>query len=260
MDFREETVSAHGLDARVWRAGSGPKLGLFAGFAGLPKWTPGIDALAQHCEVAAISLPGFPGGGRGHLHLDSLFEWSMAAHDLFCAAGLRGEALMGCSVGGALAMEVAAVWPESVSKLVLLAPFGLFDNGNPPADPWAQRADQVDALMCETEGAYNKLLEKPGNADSVEWPIEMTRAREASARYLWPNGATHVEKRLGRIKAPTLVLWGEQDKVQPPAYAETLKKGISGPVTVQTIAGAGHMAELDQPEAVAAAVGKFLAG
>jgi len=260
MDFAETTVSAHGLEARVWRAGSGPKLAYFAGFAGLPKWTAGMDALARHCEVSAISLPGFPGGGRWHLELDSLFEWSLAAHDLIGAAGCRGAALMGCSVGGALALEVAAIWPDSVSKLVLLAPFGLFDDANPPTDPWAQRGDKVDALMCETEGAYNALIERPGNADAVEWPIEMTRAREASARYLWPNSATHVEKRLGRIACPTLVLWGEKDRVQPPAYAETLRDGISGAVAVQTIAGAGHMAELDQPEAVAAAVGAFLGG
>jgi pimeloyl-ACP methyl ester carboxylesterase len=260
MEFRESTISAHGLEARVWRAGSGPKLGYFAGFAGLPKWTPVLSALAEQCEVSAISLPGFPGGARGHMELDSLFEWSMAAHDLFCAAGLRGEALMGCSVGGALAAEVAAVWPESVSKLVLLAPFGLYDDRNPPADPWAQRSDKVDALMCESAGAYNKLLEKPGNADAVEWPIEMTRAREASARYLWPNGATHLEKRLARIVCPTLVLWGESDKVLPPAYAENLKAGIAGPVTAMTIAGAGHMAELDQPDEVAAAVSSFLKG
>lgn len=260
MDYREETISAFGLDARVWRKGSGPKVAYFAGFAGLPKWIPMLDALAGRCEVVAISLPGFPGGGRGHLDLDSLFEWSLAAHDLLCAAGCRGEALMGASVGGALAMEVAAIWPQSVGRLALLAPFGLYDDANPPADPWAQRSDEVDALMCETEGLYTRLLERPGNADQVEWPIEMTRAREASARYLWPNGATHVEKRLGRIQAPTLVLWGEQDRVQPPAYAETLKAGISGPVTVETIAGAGHMAELDAPEAVAAAVANFVAG
>lgn len=259
MDFSESTVSAHGLEARVWRAGSGPKLAFLAGFAGLPKWTPAMDALAEHCEVSAISLPGFPGGGRGHLQLDSLFEWAMAAHDLLDAAGCRGETLMGCSVGGALALEVAAVWPESVEKLILLAPFGLYDDANPPIDPWAQRADEVDALMCETEGAYNKLLERPGNADQVEWPIEMTRAREASARYLWPNGATHVEKRLDRIRCPTLVLWGERDKVQPPAYAQTLKDGIAGPVSVETIADAGHMAELDRPDAVADAVARFLA-
>ena len=95
--------------------------------------------------------------------------------------------------------------------------------------------------------------------DAVEWPIEMTRAREASARYLWPNGATHLEKRLGRIACPALVLWGEQDRVLPPSYAGKLQDGITGPVTVQTIADAGHMAELDRPDAVAAAVGKFLA-
>ena len=259
MEYRESTVSAHGLEARVWQAGSGPKLGFFAGFAGLPKWTPVLSLLAEHCAVSAISLPGFPGGGRGHLELDTLFEWSMAAHDLFLAAGLEGEALMGCSVGGALAAEVAAIWPESVGKLVLLAPFGLYDESAPPADPWAQRGDKVDALMCVSAGAYNKLLEKPGNADAVEWPIEMTRAREASARYLWPNGATHLEKRLGRIACPALVLWGEQDRVLPPSYAGKLQDGIAGPVTVQTIADAGHMAELDRPDAVAAAVAKFLA-
>ncbi len=243
-----------------WRAGSGPRLGYFAGFAGLPKWTAVMDALAQHCEVAAISLPGFPGGGRGHLELDLLFEWSLAAHDLFCAAGLRGEALMGCSVGGALAAEVAAIWPDSISKLVLLAPFGLYSDAEPPADPWGQRGDEVAGLMCANADRYTKLLEKPGNADAVEWPIEMARAREASARYLWPNGATHLEKRLARIASPTLVLWGEQDRVLPVSYAEKLKEGISGTVTVETIAKAGHMAELDQPDAVAASVGRFLAG
>jgi pimeloyl-ACP methyl ester carboxylesterase len=260
MDFTESTVSAHGLEARVWRAGSGPKLAYLAGFAGLPKWTAGMDALAGVCEVSAISLPGFPGGGRGHLQLDSLFEFALATHDLIDAAGCGGAVLMGASVGGALALEVAAIWPGSASKLVLLAPFGLYDDANPPTDPWAQRGDKVDALMCETEGAYNALLEKPGNADPVEWPIEMVRAREASARYLWPNSATHVEKRLGRIGCETLVLWGEKDKVQPLAYTNTLRNGIGGTVTVETIADAGHMAELDRPDAVADAVARFLAG
>ena len=259
MEFMESTVSAHGLEVRVWRAGSGPKLGYFAGFAGQPKWTPVLSALAGNFEVSAISLPGFPGGGRGHLDLDSLFEWSLAAHDLFIAAGCRGGTLMGCSVGGTLAMEVAAIWPESVGKLVLVAPFGLYEDANPPTDPWAQRGDKVAALMCENPELYTALLEMPANADAVEWPIEMTRAREASAPYLWPNGATQVEKRLGRIGGPTLVLWGDKDQVMPAAYAQTLSDGISGKVTVETIAEAGHMAELDQPNAVAAAVAKFAA-
>ena len=82
----------------------------------------------------------------------------------------------------------------------------------------------------------------------------MTRASEAAARAFWPLGNTRLEKRLALIKAPTLVLWGDQDAVLPPSYAKKFVAGINGTTRVQTIAGAGHLAYLDQPDAVAKAV------
>ena len=94
----------------------------------------------------------------------------------------------------------------------------------------------------------------PEGANSIEWPIEMTRAAEAAARAFWPLGNTKLEKRLPLIAAPTLVLWGEADKVLPPSYAKKVASGLNGASRVQTIPDAGHLAYLDQPEAVAKAV------
>ena len=98
----------------------------------------------------------------------------------------------------------------------------------------------------------------PAGANSVEWPIEQIRASEAAARAFWPLGNTKIEKRLPLILAPTLLLWGEQDRVMPRSYADTMAKLIEGETTIKTIPGAGHLAELDQPAATAKAILEFM--
>ncbi len=248
------TVDVNGFSTRVWRKGSGPKLGFLAGFGGLPRWVPFLDKLAEKRTVIVPSLPGFPGGERGHSVLDSQLDWVLAVRELMVKADLVGADLAASSVGGALAAEMAAIWPDSVRKLALIAPFGLFDEADPATDPWAQRADNVAGLMCADPETWKALKAIPEGANSVEWPIEQTRASEAAARYLWPLGNTKLEKRLPMIKAPTLLIWGEQDRVMPRGYADRFAKGISGPAKVKTIPGAGHLAELDRPAEVAAAI------
>src|SRR5712691_6295281 len=113
-DLTTTTVELNGFSSRVWRKGSGPKLGFLAGFGGLPRWTPFLDALAQERTVIVPSLPGFPGGERGHTVLDSHLDWVLAAQLLVHRAGLDGADLVGSSVGGSLAAEIAAIWPASV--------------------------------------------------------------------------------------------------------------------------------------------------
>jgi len=70
-------------------------------------------------------------------------------------------------------------------------------------------------------------------------------------------GNTRIEKRLRLIKAPTLLLWGEHDRILPVAYADKFAKGIAGPTTVKIVAGAGHLAELDRPTEVAREILEF---
>jgi pimeloyl-ACP methyl ester carboxylesterase len=252
-------VEVNGYPTRVWRKGSGPLLGFLAGFGGLPRWIPFLDKLAESRTVVAPSLPGFPGGDRGHTVLDSHLDWLLAVREILGKAGLTGADLAGSSVGASLAAEVAALWPDSVRKLTLIAPFGLFDETNPPTDPWAQRADAVPALMCADPEVWKSLKAPPEGANSIEWPIEQVRANEAAARIFWPLGNTRVEKRLRLIKAPTLLLWGEQDRIMPRVYADVFARGIAGETITRIIPGAGHLAELDKPDEVAAAILAFTA-
>ena len=76
--------------------------------------------------------------------------------------------------------------------------------------------------MCADPEIWKALKAVPEGANSIEWPIEQTRAAEAAARIFWPLGNTKLEKRLPLIKAPTLLLWGEQDRIMPRSYAAAI--------------------------------------
>jgi pimeloyl-ACP methyl ester carboxylesterase len=248
------SVEVNGFSCRVWTAGSGPKLGFLAGFGGLPRWVPFLDALARERTVIVPSLPGFPGGERGHSVLDSHLDWLLATRQILEAAGLADADLAGSSVGGSLAAEMAALWPAMVKRLALIAPFGLFDENDPATDPWAQRPPDVPALFCANPANWEMLKQEPEGHNDPEWPIEQVRASEAAARLFWPLGNTKLEKRLKLISAPTLLVWGSEDRVMPRGYADKFANGISGKTEITVIPGAGHLAELDEPQETAAAI------
>lgn len=251
------TIDVNGHPCRVWSMGTGPKLGWLAGFGGLPRWIPFLDELAKTRTVIAPSLPGHP-GATGHTLLDSHLDWICAVRELVIKAGLEGADLAGSSVGASFVAEFAAMWPHKVGKLALIAPFGLYDERDPPADVWAQRPDDQPGLLCADPQLWKDLKAVPPGANSVEWPIEQVRASEAAARVFWPLGNTRLDKRLPTIIAPTLLLWGGEDRLMPLSYAERFAKAVKGPTTIRTIPKAGHLAELDQPTATANAILEFM--
>ena len=250
-------VEVNGNPCRVWTKGKGQRIGFLAGFGGLPKWIAFLDRLAERFEVVAPSIPGFP-GATGHTSCDTHLDWVVAIRELCQGAGLMaGAPLIGSGPGGSLATEMAAFWPSEIERLVLISPWGLFAEDNPMADPWARRPHEVGPLMCETPELWEELKAEPEGQNSVEWPIEQARALEASARIFWPLGNTGLAKRLGRVTCPTLLIRGAADQVIPQSYMEAFRDGTAGETTIETIADAGHLAELDQPQAVADAIRAF---
>jgi pimeloyl-ACP methyl ester carboxylesterase len=257
-DPETTNIEINGHPVRIWRKGSGPKLGFLAGVGGLPRWTPFLDKLSETRTVIVPSLPGFPGGGRGHTVLDSHLDWITAVRRILAASDLFGADIVGSSMGASLVAEVAALCPEVVHKIVLIAPFGIFDEAEPTTDIWAQLPDKVPGLLTADPEVYLALKARPDEADPVDWPIEQSRADEAGARIFWPLGDTRLAKRLDMISAPTLLIWGNADRVIPPSYAEKFKSLIGGPTDLCIIRDAGHLAELDKPDTVAETILRWL--
>jgi pimeloyl-ACP methyl ester carboxylesterase len=253
----ERFVEVNRRRCRIWEKGDGEPLGFLPGLGGAVRWTPFLERLAQRRRVIVASPPGFP-GSEGHDILDERLDWVVALIDLLEAAGLDGHDLVGVSVGASLAAEAAAVGRGLVRRLVLVSPFGFFDEQEPTADVFAQRPrDQVKLLTNGPVEAFEEAFACPQGADPAEWEIERVRAMEAAARWLWPLGDTRIGKRLHRVAVPTLLVWGAEDRVIPVSYAKRFESAIAGPTTLHSIARAGHMVDLDQPDRLAEIVDGF---
>lgn len=253
------SLRVRGEAVRVFEKGRGRPLGVLSGVLGFPAWTPFLEALASKRRVVVPALPGHPGGGDFRT-LDDLADWVIATQELLEAAGLAGADLVGLGPGGTLAAEVAAFSPASVRRLVLVAPFGLFDEREPVADFWATRASELPARFSAKPAEFAaQVLAPPPGTGEIEFRVEQTRALEASARLLWPFGERGLRKRLHRIAAPTLLVWGSEDRIVPASYAKRFAAGIRGRTRIRSLPGAGHRADFDAPEALAQATLAFLA-
>ena len=258
----ESTLPIRGHPVRILDDGEGggaPAV-FFAGIGGVPRWIPFLDHLAASRRVIVPSLPGFP-GAADFRHLDAHIDWVVHVVETIEALDEGPVDLIGSSVGGALAAEVAALAGSLVNRLVLIAPFGTYDEADPAADIWAQvpGPDSIPNLVCEYPENWKAAWEVPEGAEAIDYQVMHTRAMEAAARLLFPFGDTGVVSRLHRVVHPTLLLRGDKDQVLPASYNERFRAALAGTVRSATIADAGHLAELDAAEATAREINAFLA-
>ena len=253
---REHSVTAAGVACRVWEQGSGQPVTFLPGIGGLPRWSAFLDALAKERRVVAPSLPGFP-GSVALPELDDQLDWLLATHDLLRLAGAAGSDVVAVSVGAALAADVAAVWPEAVSRLVLVSPLGMFESANPSADIFAQPSGGLGELLCSDSARFDTHVALPDGGDRVEWTVQQVRAQEAAARLLWPVGDTRLARRLHRVTQPAMLVFGADDRVLPPSYRQRFQQALPH-ARLEVVAGAGHLVDLDAPRALADLVEEFL--
>jgi pimeloyl-ACP methyl ester carboxylesterase len=249
-----------GTRCRVLEAGSGAPLVFLHGAAGLFSDNPFLDQLAQRYHVFAPEWPGY-GESTGEDLLEDMLDFALHGWDLVDALGLRQPHLVGHSMGGMIAAEMACLAPREVGKLVLVAPAGLWLAEHPIPDIFAMLPYQIAEALFVDPLAGQQLLTGGAdlsNMDALkEFYLGTQRRLTMAGKILFPIPNRRLSKRLYRLTAPTLLVWGAGDRLIVPAYAARWKALIPG-ARVETIAAAGHMLPYEQPEAFVHAVAGFL--
>ncbi|HJS86176.1 MAG TPA: alpha/beta fold hydrolase [Acetobacteraceae bacterium] len=248
------------FEAKVKVGGNGPPV-LYLHTAGGPLWDPFVDALARRFTVYAPDHPGTGETARDSIHaVRTLWDLVLIYDELIDALGLRAVPIVGASFGGMVGCEVAAHRPDRVSKLVLLDPIGLWRDDKPVAPYMLMPPDQLAATLFHdtTAEPVRRFLQMPEDpkalavamADSV-WSLG------ATGKFVWPIPDKGLSRRMHRITARALIIWGEQDALIPAAYAKEFADRIAN-AQVKIIPGAGHVPQWERLEAVEALVTDFL--
>jgi abhydrolase domain-containing protein 6 len=232
------------------------RLVYLCGIAGHPAQSPALDLLADGgWDVVVPELPGFD-GRSGFRPPDDYLGWLTAVWDALDETGALPCPVIGASIGGMLAADVAVFRPEAVTALALLAPFGIFDEANPGFDLYAVPAtERMSHLFAK--GVPEPFVDRFGELGPDEGPVARYLSDVAAASLLWPLGDRGLAKRLHRIEGPALLLWGEQDELLPIGMSAAWA-GVGAPIEV--VAGAGHLLEWDAPEEVGRRLAGFLEG
>jgi pimeloyl-ACP methyl ester carboxylesterase len=252
--------TAKGCSCRVLVGGTGDPLVFFHGAGGLLEDDPLVARLAERYRVHAPELPGY-GESTGEELLEDMLDFTLHGWDVVDALGLDSPTLVAHSMGGMIAAEMACVSPSRVSKLALLAPAGLWLDSHPVADIFGMTPFELPAVLFHDPAAGAAML--GGGVDFsdtdavIAFFVGNAKRLGTAGKILFPIPNRRLSKRLYRLTADTLVVWGESDRLMPPVYAEQWCSLIPGAELV-TVPEAGHMLHLEQPDAVAAAVEKFL--
>jgi len=240
---------------RVHAKGSGPALVYLHGPWGLV-WDPFLDALARDFTVYAPEHPGTsPGVPDDIYHVDTLWDLVLCYDELLEKLDVEQAAIVGHSFGGMVACEVAATAPRRARHLVLIDPIGFWREAEPVVN-WAEveLPHLARRIFRDPDGdAAKRLL---GTAEDPEARVRITWAMGATGKFIWPIPDKGLKKRIHRVKAPTLVVWGKEDSFVPPVYADEFTRRIAG-ARLHTVEQAGHAPHLEQPDAVARVVREF---
>ncbi|HET8533311.1 MAG TPA: alpha/beta fold hydrolase [Methylomirabilota bacterium] len=249
-----------GARCRVLEAGSGMPVVFFHGAGGLLAENPFLDHLAARYHVFAPELPGY-GESAGEELLEDMLDFTLHGWDVVAALGLTRPHLVGHSMGGMIAAEMAAIAPNDLDRLVLVAAAGLWIEEHPIPDIFALLPGQLVELLFQDPDRGQALLTGGVDFSDMEafkaFYLGQQRRLAMAGKILFPIPNRRVSKRLYRVTAKTLVLWGQADRLIVPAYAERWARLIPG-ATVQTIADAGHMLPYEQPQAFVDALARFL--
>lgn len=259
-------VDAGGLRLRYVRAGSGPTLVLLHGYGeSMIAWRGMFDRLAQHADVIAMDLPGF---GLSSKPPSGYFTDSMATRvrQALESLGVRRTAIVGHSLGGAVAAAVVSQSPDRITRLVLLdaalvGPPAVL----PEAGGESETVDAARRAIAEYEAMRTRFMSPhephwlaEDDSAAAYMPAGDPDYRVALAAVLREfDFAWLTRERVARVSVPTLVLWGEYDPVFPVSAGRALAAALPD-ARFEVVDRTWHRPHEERPDATASAIEQFL--
>jgi len=258
MTTSQQILDFDGKQLAYLKTGTGPAVIVVHGIGGHKEDFAGLSAsLAATNTVYAVDMLGFGGSSKDGEAI-TIADQVAAIVALMQKEGLAKTDLVGNSVGGWVAATFAATHPDMVDRLVLVdaAGFKAMFEGDAPVNFYPQTVEEMTKLLSyvrftpdtQTEAYATAALAASQATGDVQAAAAVGKGMYVSER---------LEDVCDRIAAPTLVLWGAEDKLFPAAIADLVVGHTKGS-TKQIIPNASHFPHLDNPDAFNAAVAAFL--
>lgn len=252
--FKKEHYTVNGTQVVALTAGSGPVLVFLHGTGTFP----GFDMTLQWAKTHRVIIPFHANFGESgnNPEIATIEDHVLHYMDLFDQLSLDRFALAGFSLGGWIAAAFAIRQPRRLNKLVLAAPAGLAVAEAPAPDLFSVPQQDVPGYLTHDPSVVLSFFPKqPDPAFDARLGREMQGLARALA--VAPQGDPRLGPWLHRIRMPTLLLWGAQDRLMPTAQAAHWQRLLPDSRLV-TVPGAGHLLFEEKPES-AKVVSKFLA-
>jgi pimeloyl-ACP methyl ester carboxylesterase len=256
--LRRETLKLGDIELELHEGGSGPPIIYLHGGAGPAPSAPFLLTLSRRFRVIAPSHPGF-GGSSLPIWIDSIDDYAHLYLELIDRLGVTGVTLVGHSIGGWTAAELATKSTHDIGKLILIAPVGIkvgpVDQLDIP-DIYAMSEQQLEKLRFADP---DKWRPDPGKVTDADL-LAQARSRQTLALVTWEPYMHNpkLKHRLHTIGCPTLLIRGAQDGLVSKDYAAAYAGLIPG-ATLVTIDGAGHSPQIEQADRFIAEIERFTA-
>ncbi|HUN59005.1 MAG TPA: alpha/beta hydrolase [Candidatus Binataceae bacterium] len=258
-EYRECTVNVGDTSIHYLVGGSGTPVVVLHGFDGNPGWLPVYDELARRFTVYAPTHPGFAGSERppwleSFVDLSRFYLWILQELDL------TWTTLLGFSIGGWLAAEIAAMSPATVERLILVDAMGIKPREGEIADIFLHGSEGTRrlAILDPKQVPNYELLfgRKPSTEEREATAIN----REAAIRYCWKPymhdpALPFLLPRLHKV--PSLIVWGKEDRIVPLESAELYRRALRD-AKLELIERCGHLPHLERPAEFLRVVNDFL--
>lgn len=253
------TIATPRVPVRYYEGGAGTPLVFLHGAGGLDMDLAFLDALAQRFHVYAPLVPGY-GDSVECPELRDMLDFTLHTWDVVAALGLKDPLLVGFSMGGIIASEMAAIAPNDVSRLALIAPAGLWLDQHPIPDFFAMLPFDLPKVLFYDEEAGARAMTAGVDLSDPKFLqaflIQNARQLGAAGKILFPIPDRGLASRLYRIRAKTQLIWGDSDKLISPVYAQEFQRGIAG-AGLTLIPQAGHLVPFEKPAEVVAAISRL---